>query len=182
MMKQYQLPPAQRGSALIVGLIMLVVITLMVTTSFTLSNSNLKSVGNMQFRNEAIAAANKAIEQEVGSWTMTTAPAAEQINVDIDNNGSTDYIVNIGAPTCLSASAKTAPGDPGSDCTPSLDGSSTCANAAATSVFTLIWDIDATATGVSSGSQVRIRQGVSKSASQAQCDALCPPTAGAPCA
>ena len=182
MRNQFQLPPAQRGSALIVGMIMLVLITLMVTTSFTLSNSNLKSVGNMQFRNEAIAAANKAIEQEVGSWTMTTAPAADQINVDIDNNGTTDYVVNIAAPTCLSASAKTAPGDPGSDCTSNLDGSTTCVSSAATSVFTLIWDIDATATGVSGGSQVRVRQGVSKSASQGQCDALCPPAAGAPCA
>ena len=49
---------SQRGITLFVGLIMLVLITLMVTSAFTLSTSNLKSVGNMQARDEAIAAAD----------------------------------------------------------------------------------------------------------------------------
>ena len=60
----------QGGAALIVGLIMLVLITLAVTAGFTLSNTNLKSVGNMQNRNEAVAASNRAIEEVAASLLM----------------------------------------------------------------------------------------------------------------
>ena len=56
-------PHAQHGATLVVGLIMLVLITLMVTSAFMLSSINLKSVGNMQFRDEAVAAANKNITE-----------------------------------------------------------------------------------------------------------------------
>src|SRR5688572_26041587 len=89
----------QRGATLVVGLIMLVLITLLVTSAFTLSNTNSKSVGNMQIRNEAVAAANKAIEQVVSS-PFTAAPAAEAIDVDLNNDGTTDYTVAFAAPTC----------------------------------------------------------------------------------
>lgn len=44
---------------------MLVAITLLMVSAFTLSGGNLKVVGNMQYRNEAIAAANIAIEQTI---------------------------------------------------------------------------------------------------------------------
>jgi Tfp pilus assembly protein PilX len=60
----------QDGAALIVGLIMLVLITLAVTAGFTLSNTNLKSVGNMQSRNEAVAASNRAIEEVAASLLL----------------------------------------------------------------------------------------------------------------
>ena len=66
-MNRIALPRAQRGVTLIIGLIMLVLITLMVTTAFMLSNTNLKAVGNMQFRDEAIAAANVATEDVLSS-------------------------------------------------------------------------------------------------------------------
>ena len=51
------------GAALVVGLIMLVLITIMLITALNLGTSSFRSVGNMQFRNEAIAAANVAIEE-----------------------------------------------------------------------------------------------------------------------
>lgn len=173
-------PPRQRGAVLVVGLIMLVLITLMVTTAFRMSNTNLKSVGNMQSRNEAVAAANMAIEQVVGSWSLTTPPVADQLNVDIDNNGSTDFVVDVATPTCVRAASSTTAADPGTGCDTDLEGITTC-GAAATSVFAVVWDIDATASGGASGSKVRIRQGVSKTLTQAQCDAACPPAAGTPC-
>ena len=94
---------AQRGAALLVGLIMLVLITLIVTSAFTLSTTDLKSVGNMQAKDEAIAAANQSIEQVLSS-PFTTSPAAEDINVDINNDGITDYTVHIATPTCVRAS------------------------------------------------------------------------------
>ncbi len=53
----------QRGATLIVALIMLAIITLVVIGGFTLSTSNLKSVGNMLVREEAVAAGRE--EREV---------------------------------------------------------------------------------------------------------------------
>lgn len=55
----------QLGSSLVLSLVMLVVITLLVVSAVRMSNSNLKIVGNMQSKNEAVAAAQQAIEQEV---------------------------------------------------------------------------------------------------------------------
>ena len=77
-MKRIPSPRAQQGITLIVGLIMLVLITLIVTSAFMLSHTNLKSVGNMQFRDESIAAANVAIEQVLAS-PFYISPAAESI-------------------------------------------------------------------------------------------------------
>ena len=82
-------PRSQSGATLIVGLIMLVLITVIVLSAFTFSSSNLKSVGNMQIREEALAAANLATEQVIAS-PFTDAPTAQEIvdaifvNVNID--------------------------------------------------------------------------------------------------
>jgi len=87
---------SQRGATLIVGLIMLVLITLVVSSAFMLSTTNLKSVANMQYRDEAIGAANAAIEQVISSDAIFFAPAAQAIVVG-------DYSVNVAAPVCLYA-------------------------------------------------------------------------------
>lgn len=84
----------QRGATLIVGLIMLVLITLVVSSAFMLSTTNLKAVGNMQYREEAIAAANAAIEEVISSDAIFFAPAARTVAVG-------DYTVNVAAPACL---------------------------------------------------------------------------------
>lgn len=86
----------QRGATLIVGLIMLVLITLVVSSAFMLSTTNLKAVGNMQHREEAIAAANAAIEGVISSDDIFFAPAAQTVAVG-------DYTVNVAAPECLYA-------------------------------------------------------------------------------
>ena len=84
----------QNGAALVIGLIMLVLITLMLITALNLGTTNFRAVANMQYRSEAVAAANKAIEQ-VMSTPFTAAPAAETVNVDIDNDADTDYEVQV---------------------------------------------------------------------------------------
>lgn len=172
---------AQRGAVLIVGLIVLILITLMVTTAFKLSTTNLKSVGNMQSRNEAIAAANKALEQVIGSWDFATPSSVDHISVDIDNNGTTDYVVEIAAPVCVRAVASAGGVDRGSECMPLGDGTYQCTSTDPERVFNVVWDIDATATGSSSGTRLKVRQGISRSLSQSQCDAACPPAPGTPC-
>ena len=64
MRKKYVLS-RQEGATLVVGLIVLVTITLLMVSAFSLSGGNLKAVSNMQYRNEAIAAANMGIEQSL---------------------------------------------------------------------------------------------------------------------
>ena len=152
----------QRGATLIVGMIMLTVITLMVITAFTLSSTNLQSVGNMQFRNEAIAAANKAIEQVLGS-SFTTATAAQSINVDIDNDGTVDYIVLIGTPLCIRASIGGAP----------VSSSLALTGMSTTGFWNTIWDINATVNDVVSGASVQVRSAIRVLRTDAQKTAEC---------
>src|SRR5438874_1682046 len=64
----------QRGVALIVGLIMLIVLTLLVIGSFTLGKNQLEIVGNMQHRNETTASAQRAVEEAISSPLLTTTP------------------------------------------------------------------------------------------------------------
>ena len=174
-------PRAQRGAILIVGLIVLMLITVVVTDAFKFSTTNLKSVSNMQMRNEAIAAANRSIEEGMQLWTFAEKPTHEPFNVDIDRNGSTDYVVTVNDAVCLGAAASSAAGDPGSEPQCDLSGACTADKTGATSVYNVTWDVDMTATSASSGAKVRMHQGVSKTISQEQCDAACPPAPDAKC-
>lgn len=156
--------PAQRGATLIIGLIMIVLITLIVMNAFTLSSSNLKSVGNMQVHDEAVAAANQAIELVVSS-SFTDDPVAQSINVDINKDGTTDYVVEIApAPTCIRAVAASsaAPSDV-----------ELGAGMSVASTWNSDWDINATVTDVASGAVVRVHEGVRVLLSQVQKTAVC---------
>lgn len=155
---------SQRGATLVIGLIMLVLITLVVTSAFTLSSGNLKAVTNMQFRNEAMAAANKAIEQVIGS-NFAKAPVAEEIIVDIDNDPATpNYKVDIAQPVCIRASVALSPAQ-SSVKLPAMSNQSH---------WNTVWDLDATVTDVVSGASTRIRQGVRVLLTQSQKNAVCP--------
>ena len=152
---------AQRGATLIVGLIMLVLITLMVTAAFMISSGNLRAVGNMQFRNEAIAAASDAIEQVLGS-PFTDAPTAQAINVNI---GTATYTVNVAAPTCVRASVA------------QIGAASSLALGSAMSTqafWNTVWDIQADVNDAVTGATVRVRQGVRVLLSQSQKNLVCP--------
>jgi Tfp pilus assembly protein PilX len=153
----------QRGATLIVGMIMLGVITLMVITAFTLSNTNLKSVGNMQFRNEAIAAANKATEQVVGS-AFTTQTTTQSINVDLNNDGTVDYVVSVAPPVCIRASVGGAP----------VLSSVSLTNMSTTGYWNTIWDLDATVTDVVSSASVRVHSAIRVLRTDAQKNTECP--------
>ena len=74
---------SEQGIALVVGLIMLVLITVMLLAALNIGTANFRAVSNMQFREEAISAANRAIEQVISS-NFTAAPAPDQIIVDTD--------------------------------------------------------------------------------------------------
>jgi hypothetical protein len=76
-------------------------ITLVVVNAFNLSSTNLKSVGNMQVRDEAVAAANQAIEQLISAFSSASI-ATQTFTVDLNKDGTTDYTVSIPeAPKCI---------------------------------------------------------------------------------
>lgn len=153
----------QRGVTLFVSLVLLVLITLMVTTAFTLSNTNLKSVGNMQSRNEAISAANKAIEQVISS-SFTTSPAAEVINVDINNDSTTDYIVSIATPVCVRSSI---------DAPANLSSVTLPITMTSTSSWNTLWEIEAVVNDAITGAKTTVRSGTRVLLTQAQKNAVC---------
>jgi len=94
-------PSRQRGVVLVVGLVVLVMMTLTVLSAVKLSTSNLQAVANMQSRDAALAAANVAAEQ-VLSTNFIDAPTAVTIDIDIDQDdqGLTDYHVDVPTPDC----------------------------------------------------------------------------------
>jgi len=156
---------SQRGAALIVGLIMLVLVTIMLISALVLSTSGFRSVSNMQFREEAIAAANRAIDQVISS-PFALSPGAETILVDIDNDGVDDYTVEIEEPVCIAAT-QAFDADPSSlSVSPSLTVSST---------WNTVWDIRATinADDNAGGAAIVVRAGVRYLLSEADKDVVC---------
>jgi Tfp pilus assembly protein PilV len=157
-------PGAQRGATLIIGLIMIVLITLVVLSAYTLSSSNLKSVGNMQMRDEAIAAANDAVERMI-SAPFTNALGTQTFTVDINKDGTDDYRVTVGTPSCIRASkaSEVSPSDV-----------ELPAGMSAGFTWNTEWDIDANVADAASGASVHLRQGVRVLLNQIQKDTACP--------
>jgi len=153
----------QRGAALVVSLIMLVLITLLVITALNIGSANFRAVSNAQFRDEAIAAANAAIQTRV-SLPFDAAPVATVIPVDINNDGDPDYSVTV-TPACISASlAENA--DPSSlSLPPSMSIAAT---------WNTVWDVAASVTNDVTGASVNVRAGVRVLLNQTDRDAACP--------
>ena len=170
----------QGGAALVVGLIMLVLITLMLLTALNLGTSSFRSGSNMQFRNEAIAAADEAIQRFIdydftaSSTAIDGAPVPEPEPIDLNNDGEIDYFVAIARPVCLSATRAFAY-DPSSLSLP--------VSLSLASTWNTVWDVDATVTPAQNvggalinagGAAVRLRSGVRVMLSQSQKNSRCP--------
>jgi Tfp pilus assembly protein PilX len=168
-MSIYASSKAEQGAVLVVGMIMLVVMTLLVTAGLSLSSSNLIATGNLQFRNEAIASANFAIDeimQSLLSSGSTVVPPAQTINVDINNDGADDYLVTIAAPVCVMAKP---------DVSESLS-SVTLPTMSTLGAWNTIWDVSAVVTDVTAGVtgvSVELHQGIRVQLSDAQKTAVC---------
>ena len=152
----------QRGMTLLVGMIMLMLITMLVTTAFTMSTSNLKSVGNMQAHDQAIAAANIALEQVLSS-PFTATPQAETINVDNNNDGITDYEVAIATPVCIRASID------------ALATKSDIDNPLLSTIdqWNTIWDVQAVVTNANTGANTTVSAGMRVLLTQTQKETVC---------
>jgi Tfp pilus assembly protein PilX len=95
---------AQRGYTVVVALIMLTALALLAASAVRSGSTNLRAVGNMQSRQEALASAQAAIERTISTPQFTSQPAAvaaRPIAVDLDGDGSSDYTATLSpAPSC----------------------------------------------------------------------------------
>ena len=157
-------PGRQRGATLIIGLIMIVLITLIVVNAFTLSSSNLKSVGNMQVREEGVAAANQAVERLISS-PFTNSLGSQTFTVDINKDGTDDYTVAVATPTCIRASQARAAAPSDVELGEAMSSGST---------WNTDWQVDATVSDSATGASVQIKQGVRVLLSQSEKDIKCP--------
>jgi len=141
----------QRGSTLLVALVMLVLLTLIAVSAINSTTSSIEMVGNAQFREEAIAAAELAVEKVISTGDFkTTAPAPQ--NIDINQDGTTDYTVTFEPkPSCISVKPVVI-GDFG---VPSV-----CASSIGAVCFWTGWDITAVVNDVKTGASVILHHGV----------------------
>ena len=105
----------QEGATLVIALIMLVVITLLAVSTLGTTNMNLKVVGNMQSRGEALHATQQAIETVISTPLFIANPASAALNpcgtantlcTDLTGDGTPDYTTQLNpAPSCVSVKA-----------------------------------------------------------------------------
>jgi Tfp pilus assembly protein PilX len=97
----------QRGTTLIVALIMLVLLTLFAVSSFNTANTSLKVVGNMQQKSEALNAAQVAIENVISTTQFIDNPAnavlmpcgsANTLCIDVTGDGVADFTSTLVGP------------------------------------------------------------------------------------
>lgn len=160
-------PHKQQGVITIfIAMIMLILITLLVVTAFSLSTTNLRAVGNVQARDGAVAAAQFVIEQVVGEDFGQPAANKARIDfpVDINEDGVTDYLVNVPTPLCVRHTQAT------------IESSSsvTLPGFSAASAWNTVWEIQAVATDVTTGARVSVVQGVRALLTDVQKEAECP--------
>lgn len=152
-MNTLQSPARQKGAITIfIAMIMLIVMTGLIMTDFSFSIANLRAVGNVQSRSEAVAAARMEIEKVIGS-PFTADPslvANNALGVDINNDSVDDYIVNIEEPVCERAVVANTI----STSSVQLIGFS------AGGAYNTIWRIRGTATDTVSGASVAVVQRV----------------------
>lgn len=158
---------------LVMTLVVLLIIGLVGLSSLGGSERNLQIAGNMQQRQEAMAASQAALEVILSSSAFVRDPlaaAASPIPVDLDGDSRFDREVRLDpAPACLRVRPiKMAELDPsaatdlacmgsstqvsGRDFTTASTGDSLCSES--------LWNVAAAVADASTGAQVRIHQGV----------------------
>jgi hypothetical protein len=94
----------QRGYTVVVALVMLTALTLLAAAAMSSGATNMRSVGNQQSRQEALASAQAAIERTISTPQFVSQPlavAANPIPVDLDGDGTAEYSATLTpAPTC----------------------------------------------------------------------------------
>lgn len=109
-------PGRQRGVTLLVTLVMLVMLTLFALSAMNTSVTNLRMVGNMQARSEAMNATNATIENVISTTQFTVTPTdaipnpcngvANTLCTDLNGDGVPDLTTTLTpVPACVQARA-----------------------------------------------------------------------------
>lgn len=106
----------QRGVTLLVALIFLLVFALMAAAALNSTLTSGQAIGNMQWRNESIAAANDAIDQilsttdfAINATNFTALVNAAPYRVDVNGDGVNDITVTFPAVSIEGAPAAAGP-------------------------------------------------------------------------
>ncbi|MFN5881222.1 MAG: PilX N-terminal domain-containing pilus assembly protein [Burkholderiales bacterium] len=177
----------QEGMTLVITLVMLLIVGVVALSSLGGSERNLQIAGNMQQRQEALAASQAALEQTLSSSAFVRDPlaaAASPVPVDLDGDGTADREVRLDpAPACLRVRPiKMAELDPaatgdlaclgsssqvsGRDFSSTATGDSLCGES--------LWNVSASVSDATTGAQVRIHQGVAIRIATTDAQNACP--------
>lgn len=107
-------PTRQSGATLLVAMIMLVLITLLVINTVNLGSGSVQTVSNMQFKNQAAAAAEETLQDVISNKrffetpsSVFTAPCEGSYNkkcIDTNNDQVDDVVVTLKQnPACVQA-------------------------------------------------------------------------------
>ncbi len=91
----------QSGATLVVTLIFLAVFLILTIAIINSSVVNTKVAANQQHTVEARNAAQQGIEQVISqNFTINPAAAAANVPVDVNGDGTTDYVAQVSTPVC----------------------------------------------------------------------------------
>jgi type II secretory pathway pseudopilin PulG len=145
----------QRGATLIVAVIVLMLITMTVVSAFRVSKSHTQAVANMQFKDEALAAANLVLEDVISlSNVETLAGTGGTIPVryvDINRDGVNDMQITLAQPKCVRVEPSSSSGEE------TLSGEES--NVPNTGQSYVLWEIKADVTDTNTGANVSVVQG-----------------------
>jgi type IV pilus assembly protein PilX len=86
-----RIPRAERGAALVVGLILLVVLTILAVSGVFTSTMELRMVRNTQSQERSFQAAEVAIEDALGNPVLSTSIAYMQTPMPVPSGGGDQY-------------------------------------------------------------------------------------------
>ena len=144
----------QRGSTLLVALVMLMLLTLIAFAAMNASTTSIQVVGNAQFREEANAAAQQASEGVISN-NFTVNPASSVVTVNV---GGTNYVAAVAVPKCISSmpisndELDTSNAED-MNCSHGIDQPPQCNKQ--------MWEVNATVNDSDTGASTNVHQGVS---------------------
>jgi len=89
----------QSGAALVIGLLLLVVLTILAISGLSTSTLELQMAGNEQYQERAFQSAEAGIEQAISSATFTTDPTATSLAYDLTDPINPKPKRGLGTPT-----------------------------------------------------------------------------------
>jgi Tfp pilus assembly protein PilX len=167
----------QRGSTLVIALILLVLLTLFATSSMNTAKTNLTVVGNMQASSEATNVSTRVVETVISTPQFIATPTNAIINpcgapntvcTDVNGDGTNDYTTTLApAPTCVSVTPiknsqlnLSNPEDLGCAAGQQQQFGVAGASSGDSLCSSTVWEINAQTTGTTSGASATVVQGV----------------------